>query len=116
MQAEEALKNSGSGAIVADTFRGLVVIRQRPEPQQPISFNVLFVSHDEQGRHDGSEIITLGTYDDLDIAVTIAAVRFGISDEGWAATNPSASAILGQILVRNAPVDVSLLARKSFEP
>ena len=118
MQAEETLKNSPSGAIVADTWRGLVVIQQRrtQETPPPNCFKLLFVSHDEERWHDGSGIITIGAYDDLEIAVTIAAVRYGVSDEDWAPTNRFAMRILGEMLLQNSPIDATLLVKRSAEP
>ena len=36
-------------------------------------FNVRLVSHDAHGWHDGSGMVTIGQYADLEVAVTIAA-------------------------------------------
>lgn len=111
MQAERALKDSRSRVIVNDTSLGLVIIQQRlpPEVAPPKSFKLSFISHDTEGWHDGSGIITVGTYDELEVAVMTARVRYAVADETWLPANRFSIAILGEMLLQSSPIDVSLL-------
>lgn len=117
MQAEEALKHSQVKWIVADASRGLVIIQQHfaSGNNSEKSFQVRFVPRDAQEREDGSGITTVGSYDDLDIAVTIAAVKYGISGEAWLPGSRYAMAILGTALLGDAAIDASLLRKQGRE-
>lgn len=118
MQADIALKSSRSRVIVNDTSLGLVIIQQRlpPEAPAPTSFKLFFISHDMEGWHDGSGIMTVGSYDELEVAVMTAAVKYGVADEAWLPANRYSIAILGEMLLQNSPIDASSLAEKSPEP
>lgn len=117
MQAERALKDSRSRVIVNDTSLGLVIIQQRlpPESPPPKSFNLFFISHDVDGWHDGSGIINVGSYDEFEAAVMTATVEYGVADESWLPANRFSIAILGEMLLQNSPIDVSLLLESSPE-
>lgn len=116
MQAEKALKYSQRKVIVADGSGGLVIIQQSAlEDVSAKSFHVRFVPRDAQEREDGSVITTVGSYDDLDIAVTIAAVKYGISGEEWMPGSRYALAILGSALLGDVPIDASLLSKRGPE-
>ena len=100
---------------MADTSCGLVIIRQQMASESSAAepFNVGFVSHDADGAHDGSGIGTLGQYDDLDVAVTIAALRYGVPAENWMPASRFAVAVLGAALLQDEPIDVSLLVKRN---
>ena len=85
MQAERALGQSEGGMIVAAAPRGLVTILREGAAGAAAaeSFLVRFVPRGAGGRPGGSGAVAVGSYDDLDIAVTIAAVKYGVCDGGW---------------------------------
>lgn len=70
---------------------------------------------DAQDGDNKSEILTVGSYDDLDVAVTIAAVKYGVSAEDWMPTTRYAKAILGTALLRDDEIDASLLLKRGPE-
>ena len=74
-----------------------------------------FVPHDADGWHDGSGIIMVGAYEDLEIAVTIAAVRYGVSEEEWMPASRYAIAILGNALLQDEAIDIALLLKRGPE-
>ena len=78
MQAENALKHSKDKLIVADASRGLVIIQQECSSERVLlnSFQIRFVLRHAHERDEDSGITTVGSYDDLDIAVTIASVKY----------------------------------------
>lgn len=117
MQAEKALKHSQDKLIVADASRGLVLIQQQCSSERVLlkSFEIRFVLRHAHDQDDGSGIMTVGTYDDLDIAVTIAAVKYGISNEQWMPASRYAVATLGAALFQNAAIDASLLLKRGPE-
>jgi len=102
---------------VADTSCGLVIIQQQMASELSAAepFNVRFVSHDAPGWHDGSGMVTIGQYDDLEVAVTIAALRYGVPDENWMPASRFAVVVLGAALLHNAPIDLSLLVKRNRE-
>lgn len=102
---------------MADTSCGLVMIQQQMASESSAAepFNVRFLSHDAHGWHDGSGIVTIGQYDDLEVAVTIAALRYGVEDQNWMPASRFAVAVLGAALLQDAPIDVSLLVKRNRE-
>jgi hypothetical protein len=117
MKAEKALKHSQDKLIVADASQGLVIIQQECSPERVLlkSFQVRFVLRHAHERDDGSGIMTVGSYDDLDTAVTIAAVKYGISSEQWLPASRYAVATLGTALLQNTAIDASLLLKRGPE-
>lgn len=84
MKAEEALQHFECKVIVAETLGGFVTILQRDsESTSKKSFDVQFVPRLGSEQFNRLEAATIGSYDDLDIAVTIAAVRYGVCDKEW---------------------------------
>ena len=78
MQAEKALKHSQDKLIVADASRGLVLIQQQCSSEHVLiySFPDPLCPPPRAGARRGFGITTVGSYDDLDIAVTIASVKY----------------------------------------
>ena len=89
MRAEEALAQSEDDLIVADTSRGLVTIYCESEKATELAdaFHVRVVPRDRDGRLNGVGTVEVGSYDDLDIAVTIAALSYGVCDTSWTPTS-----------------------------
>lgn len=85
VRAEEALARSSEGLIVANTPRGLVTIdcEGGPESVTAGAFRVRFVPRDREGRLDAAAMVEVGSYDDLDTALTIAALGYGVGEAGW---------------------------------
>lgn len=85
VRAEEALARSSDGLIVANTPRGLVTIdcEGGPESVTAGAFRVRFLPRDRAGRLDAAAMVEVGSYDDLDTALTIAALGYGAGETGW---------------------------------
>lgn len=85
LSANRALAESSRGRIAADTTRGLVTIRREPPAGGggDVAFLVRFVPRDRGGRLDAARAVEVGSYDDLDTAVTIAALGYGVTEAGW---------------------------------
>ena len=91
MDAETALNQSKSKMIVADTPRGLVTILQEIIGHtSEASFHLRFVARDHEGLLKTEETVTIGCYEDLDTALTIAALSYGAGELGWVPANESA--------------------------
>ena len=103
MRAEKALAQSPDGLIMADTSPGLVTIyHERGEGIEPSdSFNVSFVPRDTEGRLSGAGTVEVGSYDDLDIALTIAALSYGACDALWMPTSATELARLQPPVMRS---------------
>ena len=84
MQAEKAIRQSENGLIAADTARGLVTVyHQSRAGETAEAFHVRFIPCDAHGHFNAAGTVAVGSYDDLDTALTIAAVSYGTGDEGW---------------------------------
>ena len=84
MFAEKALSESPNGMIVEETAQGLVTISRESTGQfSGIVFHLGFIPKDAGGRIPEKRIAIVGSYDDLDVAITIAAVKFGCSEKRW---------------------------------
>lgn len=85
MQAEEALHLSANSLSVADTTRGLVTIYREANTEGAVAeaFHVRFIPRATDGELNAAGTVAVGTYDDLDIALTIAAVSYGVGETGW---------------------------------
>lgn len=56
----------------------------------------------------------VGSFDELEVAVMTAAT-YGVADEAWLPANRYSIAILGEMLLQNSPIDLSLLVESSPE-
>ena len=85
MRAEEALAGAPQGLIVADTPRGFVAIHCEAGAGSvaACAFHVRFVPRDLGGQLDAAGTVEVGSYDDLDTALTIAALGYGAGEAGW---------------------------------
>jgi hypothetical protein len=92
MDAETALNQSKSKIIVADTPRGLVTIRQDTIGHtSEASFHLGFVPRDHEGLLTTEERVTIGSYEDLDTALTIAVLSYGPCEMAWVPAKESAA-------------------------
>jgi hypothetical protein len=71
---------------MADTPRGVVTIRcgAGPEAVAAGAFQVRVEPRGRGGRESAAGPAPVGSYDDLDTALTIAAVGYGAAEAGWA--------------------------------
>ena len=83
MDAETALNQSKSNMIVADSTRGLVTILLAVLGDTSEIFHLGFVPRNSEGLIKTAEMIMIGSYEDLDTALTIAAVSYGTGETGW---------------------------------
>ena len=98
MQADQAPEQSERGLIVAYAPGGLVTIFQHSgDGASPKSFEVQFMPCDGREQLKVSEKLTIGSYEDLDIAVTIVAVKYGVCDKRWL---PVTQIVLGSRFLR----------------
>lgn len=72
---------------MADTLRGVVTIHRKVTTGSTHAemFELRFVPRDPKGEFNSEETIAVGLYDDIDIAVTIAAIGYGVGETQWAA-------------------------------
>ncbi len=82
MLANLALENAENKMIGAVFNRGLVVISC--EAGQPDSAACLYLAERDKRGYDFRDLVPVGSYDDLDTAVTIANIGYGISVKEWA--------------------------------
>lgn len=84
MRANQALEQSAARLIVADTNQGLVTIYHEYATATCVeSFHVRFLPCDEHGFLNQAGTVLVGSYDDLDTALTIAAIRYGARESAW---------------------------------
>ena len=85
MKAEEALRQSENRQIVADTIRGLITMSREPSTNnsEAEAFRLRFMPRDEKGHLNAAGALAIGPYDDLDTAVTIAAIGYGVGETQW---------------------------------
>lgn len=85
MKAEEALRQSENQQIAADTVRGVITVCREPTPNnsEEEAFRLRFLPRDAKGQLKAANAVAIGSYDDLDIAVTIAAVGYGVGEMQW---------------------------------
>lgn len=85
MEAETALRQSENQQIVADTVRGVISISRAPTANRSEveAFRLRFVPRDGKGQLNTADAVAVGRYDDLDIAVTIAAIGYGVGETQW---------------------------------
>lgn len=83
MLSDLALKLAGNEMIGATVGRGLAVIYccvDRAEGDENVC--LYFVARDKWG-YDHRNLMFVGLYDDLDTAVTIASIGYGVSEAAW---------------------------------
>ena len=85
MKAEDALRRSEGHQILADTVRGLIIMsREAPaNSSESEAFRLRFMPRDAKGQLNAEDAVAIGPYDDLDIAVTIAAIGYGVGETQW---------------------------------
>ena len=85
MKAEEALRQSTNHQIVADTVRGLITMSRiaTANSSEAEVFRLRFMARDARGQLNAEDVVVIGRYDDLDIAVTIAAIGYGVGERQW---------------------------------
>lgn len=81
MLADLALKQAGNDLIGAPAGRGLVII-SCDSKQCADEFYLFFVARDSSG-YDRRTLSLFGLYDDLDVAVTIASIGYGVAETAW---------------------------------
>lgn len=84
MFAEKALGKSECRMIGEHTPQGFITILHEPGSEySPPVFHLSFVPRDALGQLLEQGTIVIGSYDDLDTAITIAAVKYGSSEKKW---------------------------------
>lgn len=82
MLADLALENAENKMIGAVFNRGLVIICC--EAGHPDGAACLYLAERDKPGYDFRNLVPVGSYDDLDTAVTIANIGYGISVKEWA--------------------------------
>jgi hypothetical protein len=83
MLADLALKQAGNEMVGANVVRGLVIIyRDANRAEDDENVCLFFVARDKWG-YDQRNLMFVGLYDDLDTAVTIASIGYGVSEAAW---------------------------------
>lgn len=83
MLADLALKQAGNEMIGATVARGLVIIyRDANRAESGENVCLYFTARDKWG-YDRRNLMVVGLYDDLDTAVTIANIGYGVSEAAW---------------------------------
>lgn len=80
MRVDEALEQSSERLIATDTPRGLVTIYY---DCSTVSHLLRFIPRAADGELNAAGTVAVGGYDDLDTALTIAAVSYGVGETGW---------------------------------
>lgn len=81
MLADLAFKEAENNLIGASTWRGLVVI-YRDASRSDEAVCLYMIARNKSG-YDLRNLNLVGVYDDLDTAVTIANIGYGISEKAW---------------------------------
>lgn len=103
MRAAESLAHSTERLIAAETSRGLTTIYHQPRTEDTAEgFLVHFIPRDPHGHLNAAGTVMVGSYEDLDTALTIAAVSYGTSDAAWQPS--SAKSLAQENLAKHAPV------------
>lgn len=102
MRAEEAFAQSSEGLIAADTPRGLVTIFYQPRTEDSAEgFHLRFIPCDMHGHLNAAGTVIVGSYEELDTALTISAVSYGTSETCWSPL--SADQLSKKNLAKHAP-------------
>lgn len=75
------MEKAGNDLIGALAGRGLVIIRCGAN-QCADEVRLFFVARDRRG-YDRRTLSLVGLYDDLDVAVTIASIGYGVAETAW---------------------------------
>ena len=88
MRADEALAQSAESLIAVETPRGLVTIFHQPRAENSAEgFHLRFIPRDEHGHLNAAGTVAVGSYEDLDVSLSIAAAKYGVGKEGWKPTS-----------------------------
>lgn len=83
MLADLALEQAGNEMIGAIIGRGLAIIyRDANRSEGDENVRLYFAARDKWG-YDHRNLMFVGLYDDLDTAVTIANIGYGVSEAAW---------------------------------
>jgi hypothetical protein len=88
LQAHDALARSATSLIVAEASLGLVTIfhQARSEDTQE-AFHVRFIPCDTHGHFNGVGTVIVGSYEDLNASLSVAAAVYGVGEDGWEPTS-----------------------------
>jgi hypothetical protein len=88
LQALDALARSKASLIVAEASFGLVTIfyQTRSENTQE-AFHVRFIPYDTHGHFNGAGTVMVGSYQDLNTSLSVAATVYGVGEDGWEPTS-----------------------------
>ena len=82
MLADLALKQAGDDLIGAIVGRGLVIIYRDANRSGGSDVRLYFAAREKSG-YNHRDLMLVGLYDYLDMAVTIANIGYGISETAW---------------------------------
>jgi hypothetical protein len=88
LQALDALARSTASLILAEASAGLVVIFYQTgseNTQEP--FHVRFIPCDTHGHFNGAGTVMVGSYQDLNTSLSVAATVYGVGEDGWQPTS-----------------------------
>ena len=88
MKALDALARSTASLIVAEASLGLVTIfyQSRSEDTQE-AFHVRFIPCDTHGHYNGAGTVMVGSCEDLNTSLGVAATVYGVGEDGWEPTS-----------------------------
>jgi hypothetical protein len=88
LQALDALTRSTASLIVAEAPFGLVTIfYQTRSENTPEAFHVRFIPCDTHGHFNGGGTVMVGSYQDLNTSLNVAASVYGVGEDGWEPTS-----------------------------
>ena len=88
MHALDALARSKASLIVAEASFGLVTIFDQTrlgDTQE--AFHVRFIPHDTHGHFNGAGTVMVGSFQDLNMSLSVAASVYGVGEDGWEPTS-----------------------------
>jgi hypothetical protein len=85
MTAQEALRQSAEYLICNETDNGLVTIFQETDGENISAepYHLRFTPRDADCRLNSWGTVMVGSYDDLESALTAAAEKYGTIENGW---------------------------------
>lgn len=95
MYAEKALQQSKSNLIETDVRNGLMIIFRSSNTSE--NYHLYFMPRDTGKNCSSAEMVEIGLYDDLDIAVTIAGIGYGAYESKWTPIDQTRSNMLNNI-------------------
>ena len=88
MQALDALARSKASLIVAEASFGLVTIfDQTRTGDTQEAFHVRFIPYDTHGHFNGAGTVMVGSFQDLNTSLSVAATVYGVGEDGWEPTS-----------------------------